>query len=110
MFANIPWIRELDSEPVLNMNPVDAGPRGIEDGDLIRVFNDRGQVTVSARVHQGIRPGTVNIYQGWSPGDYVEGTHQALTHHTLNPAQAAIYEPNAAFYDTLVQVELVKKE
>jgi len=110
MFANIPWIRELDPGPALDMNPVDAKPRGIKDGDLVRVFNDRGGVKVRTRVHQGIRPGTVNICQGWSPGDYVEGTHQALTHQTLNPAQAAIYEPNAAFYDTLVQVELVKKE
>jgi anaerobic dimethyl sulfoxide reductase subunit A len=110
MFANISWIRELDPEPALDMNPVDAKPRNIKDGDLVRVCNDRGQVKVKVRVHSGTRPGTVNICQGWSPGDYVEGTHQALTHHTLNPAQAVIYEPNAAFYDTAVQVDLAKKE
>jgi len=110
MFSNISWIRELDPEPVLDINPVDAKPRDIEDGDPVRVFNDRGQVKLKARVHQGIRPGTVNICQGWSPGDYVEGSHQALTHATINPAQAAIHEPNAAFYDTLVEVELAKEE
>ena len=110
MFSNISWIRELDTEPVMDINPADAKPRDIEDGDLVRVFNDRGQVKLKARVHQGIRPGTVNVCQGWSPGDYVEGSHQALTHATLNPAQAAVYEPNAAFYDTLVEVELAKEE
>ena len=36
--------------------------------------------------------------------------HQALTHYTLNPAQAAVYEPNAAFFDTLVELELVREE
>jgi len=109
MFANVSWIRELDPEPVLSINPVDAAPRGIHDGNLVRAFNDRGEVQLKARVHQGIRPGLVNLSQGWSPGDYFKGTHQALTHETINPAQAAIYEPNSAFYDTLVEVELVKE-
>jgi len=109
MFANVSWIRELDLGPVLNINPADAAPRGIHDSSLVRTFNDRGEVQLKARVHQGIRPGLVNLSQGWSPGDYVKGTHQALTHETINPAQAAIYEPNSAFYDTLVEVELVKE-
>jgi molybdopterin-containing oxidoreductase family molybdopterin binding subunit len=109
MFANVSWIRALDPEPVLSINPVDAAPRGIHDGNLVRAFNDRGEVQLKARVHQGIRPGLVNLSQGWSPGDYFKGTHQALTHETINPAQAAIYEPNSAFYDTLVEVELVKE-
>jgi hypothetical protein len=30
-----------------------------------------------------------------------------LTHETVNPAQQAIYEPNFACYDVLVEVELV---
>lgn len=109
MFANVGWIREIDPEPILNIHPADAEPRGIRDGDLVRVFNDRGEVHLRARVHQGIRPGLVNTSQGWSPEHYAKGTHQALTHETLNPAQAAVYEPNSAFYDTLVEVEPVKE-
>lgn len=109
MFANVPWIRESDPEPYLSIHPADAAPRKIQDGDLVRVFNDRGEVHLKARVNQGVRPGLVNISQGWSPGHYIKGTHQALTHETLNPAQAAVYEPNSAFYDTLVEVEPVKE-
>lgn len=106
-FANIPWIRELNPEAALDMNPADAQPRGIQDGDLVRVFNDRGEVRLKAKLHRGVRPGLVNIFQGWSPGDYVAGTHQALTHETINPAQQAVYEPNSAFFDALVEVERV---
>ncbi|NQT48420.1 MAG: molybdopterin-dependent oxidoreductase [Chloroflexi bacterium] len=108
-FANVPWARELDPEPALDMHPVDAQPRGIEDGDLVRVFNNRGEVKLKARLHQGVMPGLVNIFQGWSPWDYVEGTHQALTHEIINPAQQAVYEPNSAFYDILVEVERVEE-
>ena len=107
MFANVPWLRELDPEPTLEMNSADAQARGIQDGDLVRVFNDRGEVKLKVKLHQGVGAGLVNICQGWSPGDYVEGSHQALTHETINPAQQAIYEPNSALYDVLVEVEPV---
>ena len=109
MFANIPWLRELDPEPILEMNPADAEARDIQDGDLVRAFNDRGEVKLRVKVHQGIRPRLANVCEGWSPGHYAEGTHQALTHETVNPAQQAIYEPNSAFYDTLVEVERVEE-
>ena len=109
MFANVAWVRELDPEPMLEMNSADAQLRGIQDGDLVDVFNDRGNVKLRAKVHQGIRPGLVSVCQGWSPDHYVEGSHQALTHDTINPAQQVVLEPNAAFYDTLVQVKKVEE-
>jgi len=110
MFTNIAWIRELDPGPVLEINPVDAARRGIEDGDLVRAYNDRGEVRLRAEVCPGIRPGQINVCQGWSPGDYHAGTHQALTHETINPAHAVIYEPNSAFYDVLAEVEKATDE
>jgi molybdopterin-containing oxidoreductase family molybdopterin binding subunit len=105
MFANIPWIRELDPEPTLEMNSADAQARGIQDRDLVRVFNDRGDVKVKVKLNQGVKAGLVKLEEGWWPSDYVEGTHQALTHETINPAQQAVFEPNFACYDVLVEVE-----
>ena len=109
-FSNLTWLSELDPKPVLEMNPVDASPRGIQDEDMVRVFNDRGSMKLRAKVHEGIRPGSVNTTQGWWPDHFIEGSHQELTHGVINPAQEAIYEPNAALYDVLVEVENVTKE
>jgi molybdopterin-containing oxidoreductase family molybdopterin binding subunit len=109
MFANISWIREFDPGPALDINPADARERGIRDGDLVRVFNDRGEMKLKASVHEGVMQGVANVSQGWSPGDYAGGFHQALTHNVINPAQAAVYEPNAAYYDVAVQVERVQE-
>jgi anaerobic selenocysteine-containing dehydrogenase len=43
---------------VMRMNPVDAEKRGIKDGDLVKVYNDRGTiltiVTVTPRIIQGV--------------------------------------------------------
>jgi anaerobic selenocysteine-containing dehydrogenase len=104
MFANVSWMRELNPEPVLEMNPEDAEKRGIGDGDVVVAFNDRGKVKLISRLHQGIRPGSVNIHQGWWPEHYKEGTHQALTQTEYNPAQKASFEPNMALFDNLVEV------
>ncbi len=104
MFGNVDWVRELEPEPALDMNPVDATKRGIQDGDMVKAFNDRGSVTLKARVHEGIRPGVVNVNQGWWPRDFAEGSHQELTHSNINSAQDAAFEPNSALYDVLCEV------
>jgi molybdopterin-containing oxidoreductase family molybdopterin binding subunit len=102
--ANIAWLRELDAEPLLEMNPIDAAARGIADGDMVVAFNDRGMVKLKVKVHEGIRPGVVNINEGWWHHHFAEGSYQELTHATINPAQLAVFEPNSAMYDNLVEV------
>jgi len=110
LMANVAWLRELDAEPLLEMNPRDAEARGIKDGDMVVAFNDRGRVKLKAKIHQGIRPGAVNINEGWWHHHYAEGTHQALTHAVINPAQMAVFEPNSAMYDNLVEVKKAGEE
>jgi molybdopterin-containing oxidoreductase family molybdopterin binding subunit len=103
--ANIPSLLKLDPEPILEINPADAGPRNIGDRDVVRVFNDRGQAKLRAKLSQRIKPGVVNVMQGWWPEQYIEGHHNELTHDMINPAQQLIMDPNAALYDVLVEVE-----
>lgn len=59
-----------DREAIL-INPEDARARGIQPGDLVRAFNDRGQILVGADVTSDIRPGVVRISEGawYDPAD-----------------------------------------
>lgn len=50
-------------EPVY-ISPQDAAARGIADGDIVRVFNDRGQLLAGARVSDDYAPGVVRIHEG----------------------------------------------
>jgi anaerobic selenocysteine-containing dehydrogenase len=43
----------------LTMNRSDAVPRGIQDGDLVRVFNDRGSCYFTARLSDDVTSGVV---------------------------------------------------
>ncbi|MCF7981066.1 MAG: molybdopterin-dependent oxidoreductase [Pseudomonadales bacterium] len=101
----LPWIREVSPEPRVEMNPVDAKARGIDDGNAIKVFNDRGFFKVHVHVTEGIKPGALNITQGWWPQHFIEGHYSDVTHMPLNPAQETILESNYPIFDCLVEVE-----
>jgi anaerobic selenocysteine-containing dehydrogenase len=57
---------------IVEIRVADALPRGIQDGDQVRLFNDRGAFHVVARVSDSVKPGVVRVPSGrWnksSPG------------------------------------------
>ncbi|MBU1053197.1 MAG: molybdopterin-dependent oxidoreductase [Proteobacteria bacterium] len=107
MMGNYPVLMKKDPEPNLQINPSDAKHRNIKDGDIVRVFNNLGQVKLKAALSENIKPGVVNIDEGWWPEQYIEGHINELTHDMINLAQAMIFEPNAAYCDVLVEVEKI---
>jgi anaerobic selenocysteine-containing dehydrogenase len=115
-YTHLPWLEEINNggEAFLEINPKDARERGIRDGAVVRVFNDRGYMKVRARYTEGIKPGVVNCYQGgWDTvrvKQYIEGHPNNLTHQIANPAQSVIpnFRSNAAYYDCLCEVEPVE--
>jgi trimethylamine-N-oxide reductase (cytochrome c) len=46
------------------INTKDAAARGIKSGDVVRVFNDRGQCLAGAVVSDDIRPGVIQLQEG----------------------------------------------
>jgi biotin/methionine sulfoxide reductase len=60
----------------VRMHPDDAASRGIADGDVVRVFNDRGACLAGAVLTPAVRPGVVRLPTGaWF--DPVPGTGPA---------------------------------
>jgi anaerobic dimethyl sulfoxide reductase subunit A len=91
-FEMVPWLRELYLQAV-SIHPVDAAERGVRDGDPVRVFNDRGQMVLPARVTMSIMPGVIDIPQGaWYAPDKMGvdrgGCANTLTNDITSPAGA----------------------
>jgi anaerobic dimethyl sulfoxide reductase subunit A len=87
--GNNPWLRGAFPQRVF-LNPIDAKDRGIRDGDLVRVANDRGAMVIPCRVTNRIMPGVVDIPQGawWQPdrrGVDRGGAVNVLTSERLTP-------------------------
>jgi molybdopterin-containing oxidoreductase family molybdopterin binding subunit len=104
MYANVGSLLEFNPEPVVEINPRDAKERNIADEDPVTVFNDRARTTLKARVTEGVRPGVVNISEGWWIEQFKEGSVNHLTHAVINPVQEKIYEPNMHMNDVAVEV------
>jgi biotin/methionine sulfoxide reductase len=51
----------------LTLHPQDARARNIQDGDVVRVWNHRGQVLAGAVVNEGIKPGVICLHEGAWP-------------------------------------------
>jgi anaerobic selenocysteine-containing dehydrogenase len=101
-YFNIQWLREIDPFPFVEMNSADAQSRGIADGDVVEVFNDRGNVRLKARLSNGLRLGMINISKGWAKKQMIAGTLQELIFDYRNPDNM-----NCAFFDTMVEVKKV---
>ena len=102
-FDNIPWLRELEAQAVL-INSADAQARGISDGDMVRVFNDRGEMVIPAKVTERIMPGVVDVPHGaWYDPDE-KGVDRGGCANVLTKDA---HSPGGAFpYNTcLVQVQ-----
>lgn len=65
---NVDWLEEAFPQRVF-MNPIDARTRGIKDGDLVSIYNDRGKIVMPCRLTNKIMPGVVDIPTGgwWTP-------------------------------------------
>jgi len=87
--SGVDWLEEAFPQRLF-INPLDAAARKIRNGDRVRVFNDRGQLTIVCRVTRRIMPGVVGIPQGawWTPGaDGVDsgGSVNVLTSERWTP-------------------------
>ena len=99
-FVNVASLRAAEREPLLEIHPRDAGARGIADGSIVRVWNDRGDYVCKAEVSERARPGVVNGLGVWWRKDGLAGTNvNQLTHQRLTDIGRA-----PSFYDCLVEV------
>jgi len=99
-FVNVKSLRDIEGEPLLEIHEADAAPRGIADGTVVRVFNDRGSYVCKAKVSARARPGVVNGLGIWWRKLGLDGTNvNELTHQKLTDIGRA-----PSFYDCLVEV------
>jgi anaerobic dimethyl sulfoxide reductase subunit A len=105
---NVPWMKEVEPHAVW-IHSSDAEARGILQGDLVDVFNDRGRIRIPAHVTERIMPGVVNVCQGaWFDLDE-EGVDRGGCANVLTDDD---HSPGGALHmnSALVQVEVAPKK
>lgn len=107
-YGNVELLKDAAKQEMW-INPMDAEARSIKNGDLIRIFNDRGEVRISAKVTPRMMPGVVALGEGawYAPdGQKIDhsGSINVLT--TQRPSPLAKGNPQ---HTNLVDVQLVNK-
>lgn len=104
-FQNAEWIKQY-YRPTIEVNPQELTSRGLQTGDAVRVFNDRGEFKVYVNGNESIRPGCARMYE-LAMGDFtIEGNMQSVTNDTmLERGYSLMCGPVTPFSDTLVQIE-----
>lgn len=98
---DVDTLREIMPENYLSMSAQDAADRGIQDGDLVKAYNDHGCAVLKAVIHNGLRPGMVAMPKGYEKFEYIDGHYNELTTYDSKNDYAA----NCYFFDVLVEVE-----
>lgn len=100
-YANMESKIRVQGEQYLMINPVDALARDVQDGMMVRTYNERGAFEAVARVTTDVNPGIVVATLGY---------WRQLNKGTVNCISSAEYGDmghSNTFSDNLVEVELV---
>lgn len=95
------YLRELDPYPTVKINPQDALTKGINNGDLVECFNDRGMAVAVASLNDAIRPGTLVYPKSWQINQHVAGGWSELSSSSFEPVAV-----NQSFMDELCDIRL----
>lgn len=100
-FNEIEYLRTQAGEPVIMIHPKDAATRGVEEKMRVRVFNDRGECYLVARLTEDTAPG-VTVIEGlywprFMPNN--RGVNQLTSQRLTDMGQSC------AFHCNLVEVE-----
>ncbi len=102
-FANLKVVQAMEETGLLEINAADADVRGIADGDAVRVFNQRGDILLKARVDGKVQRGVVSAQLNWAKLTPGNKNINVLTSEKLTDLGNS-----ATFYSVLVEVELAK--
>jgi anaerobic selenocysteine-containing dehydrogenase len=101
--ANQPRHLRASGEPSLQIHPKDAARRGIESGDKVRVYNERGLVEIAAVVDEATLESVVTMPHGfWA--SLLPGGSSA---NALTPDGLSDLGGGGSFYDARVEVEKI---
>jgi anaerobic selenocysteine-containing dehydrogenase len=100
-FANLPGHQQMErrSAGVLEMHATDAAVRGIASGDVVEVWNDRGRITLVARISEAVGSGVVASRLDWQ-----KLSRGGINVNELTSQRLTDLGGGATFYSTLVEV------
>lgn len=99
-FGNLGIIKKFDPEPLLAISPDDADDMDLNDADKVRVFNERGEITLKIKINARMQNKCVSLPNGWWASEGACGNF-------LSAGRETDMGHGTAFHDNLVSIEKI---
>jgi anaerobic selenocysteine-containing dehydrogenase len=99
-FVNVASLSKSEKYPKVEIHPADAAARGVTQGAMVRMFNGRGSILLTANVSDRIRQGVVVAWGIW----WHKLSPEFKSINTLTGQQLTDMGRGPTFYDCLVEV------
>jgi len=100
-FTETPTSRAREGRPTVQMAASDAARLGLEDGQRVRIGNDRGETILHLKTTAGVNPGVVIVESVWPNADFETG----IGINALTSADPGSPVGGAVFHDTAVWIK-----
>lgn len=105
-FQSVPRLQAMMSRPTVEMSANDASERGIEDGDLVRLYNDRGETYCYAVIIDGLLDGVCATQKQFKGSNTPGGVNV----NALNSEMLTDFGMSPTFYSCLAEIEKADPE
>ena len=105
-FQSVPRLQAMQSRPTVEISIGDANERGIEDGDLVRLYNDNGETYCYAVLINGLLEGVCATQKQFKGSN----TPGGLNVNNLNSEMLTDFGKSPCFYSVLVEIEKASDE
>lgn len=105
-FQSVPRLQAMMSRPTVEMSVNDAKERGIEDGDLVRLYNDRGETYCYAVIIDGLLDGVCATQKQFKGSNTPGGVNV----NALNSEMLTDFGLSPTFYSCLAEIEKADAE
>lgn len=97
---DVDYMKEFERQPCCRINPEDAAELGIKEGDTIRLYNDRGSVTLLATINPGEQRTVLHCPRSFLTREHIDGDLARTTFNDYNQACR-----NQSYFDCAVAIE-----
>jgi anaerobic selenocysteine-containing dehydrogenase len=98
-FSGVAYLRGREGPPYAVLHPAEAASRGLRDGQMVRLSNDRGAVALRLRVLDEVGPGVILV-----PGQRPDETAEAGTVNMLCADSYTDLGAGATYQSTWLEV------
>lgn len=105
-FINLDWMQVFYPEPYVYLHPSAASRKGIKENARVRVFNDRGEVILRARITTNVPEDFLVMYESWFPGQSYN-VQNVVADTPADMGKMKTGAPGAAIHSQFADIELI---